>query len=72
MTTELTLCFKLRFVAAAADAAAAAADEAEVVPFPVPFSRFGLEAGSWTVLEGGLDWGGGTKVDEVLKIKLIS
>jgi hypothetical protein len=61
MTTELTLCFKLRFVAAAA---VAAADDVEVVPF----SLFGLKAGSWTVLlDGGLTWGGGTVVDEVLK-----
>jgi hypothetical protein len=65
MTTELTLCFKLRFVAAAAVAAADdAADDVEVVPF----SLFGLKAGSWTVLlDGGLTWGGGTVVDEVLK-----
>jgi hypothetical protein len=63
MTTELTLCFKLRFVAAAA-VAAADDDDVEVVPF----SLFGLKAGSWTVLlDGGLTWGGGTVVDEVLK-----
>jgi hypothetical protein len=68
MTTELTLCFKLRFVAAAAVAAAddAAADDDDVEV--VPFSLFGLKAGSWTVLlDGGLTWGGGTVVDEVLK-----
>ena len=67
MTTELTLCFKLRFVAAAAVAAAddaAADDDVEVVPF----SLFGLKAGSWTVLlDGGLTCGGGTVLDEVLK-----
>ncbi len=64
MTTELTLCFKLRFVAAAA---VAAADDAAAVGV-VPFSLFGLKAGSWTVLlDGGLTWGGGIVVDEVLK-----